>query len=244
VAAPPVRDRRRDSDRNDVRALPVLRLDADCRSPVLPYEPLSLRLLLFRTGELRTVAAANALWEFSFAGLKSFIVLYVVRGLGRSPSVASAVIVVVAIAYVVGAPLAARLADRHGIVPVLRISSLVYGAGLVAGVFPHTLPPLLVGLPLVAFAGAITMTLPQALAFTVAPPGSQGAAAGLLDFSRGIGVVLGPILVGAAVDLFPGTFASTHGYAVMWPVIGIPVLATVLLLRTFEPQAETAPGSG
>jgi hypothetical protein len=66
----------------------------------------------------------------------------------------------------------------------------------------------------------------------------------LLDFSRGIGVVLGPILVGAAVDVFPGTFASTHGYAVMWPVIGIPVLATVLLLRTFEPQAETAPGSG
>ncbi|HYX75540.1 MAG TPA: MFS transporter, partial [Gaiellaceae bacterium] len=139
---------------------PVLRLDADCRNPMLPYEPLSLRHLFFRSSELRTVAAANALWEFSFAGLKSFIVLYVVRGLGRSPSVASAVIAVVAIAYVVGAPLAARLAERYGIVPVLRVSSLIYGAGLVVGVLPHTLPPLLVGLPIVAFAGAITMTLP------------------------------------------------------------------------------------
>jgi MFS family permease len=223
--------------------VPVLRLESDCRSPVLPYEPLSLRRLLFRSSELRTVAAANALWEFSFAGLKSFIVLYVVRGLGRSPSVASAVIAVVAIAYVVGAPIAAQLADRYGIVPVLRVSSLIYGVGLVAGVFPRTLAPLLVGLPLVAFAGAITMTLPQALAFTVAPPGSQGAAAGLLDFSRGLGVVLGPIIVGAAVEALHGTFTSTNGYAAMWPVIGIPVLATVLLLRTLEPRAEAAPAS-
>jgi len=220
---------------------PVLRLDGDCRNPMLPYEPLSLRHLFFRSSELRTVAAANALWEFSFAGLKSFIVLYVVRGLGRSPSVASGVIAVVAIAYVVGAPLAARLAERHGIVPVLRVSSLIYGAGLVVGVLPHTLPPLLVGLPVIAFAGAITMTLPQALAFTVAPTGSQGAAAGLLDFSRGLGVVLGPIIVGVAVEAFHGTFSSTNGYAAMWPVIGIPVLATVLLLRTLEPHAEPAP---
>jgi len=223
---------------------PVLRLDGDCRNPVLPYEPLSLRRLFFRSSELRTVAAANALWEFSFAGLKSFIVLYVVRGLGRSPSVASGVIAVVAIAYVVGAPLAARLADRHGIVPVLRVSSLIYGTGLVLGVLPHTLAPLLIGLPVVAFAGAVTMTLPQALAFTVAPRGSQGAAAGLLDFSRGLGVVLGPIVVGIAVEAFHGTFTSTEGYAAMWPVIGIPVLATVLLLRTLEPRAETAPASG
>ena len=223
-----------------VALAPVLRLDSDCGNRVLPYDRISLRRLLVSSHELRSVAAANALWEFSFSGLKSFIVLYVVRGLGRSPSVASAVIAVVAVAYVVGAPIAARLADRYGIVTVLRWSSLVYGTGLIVGVFPTTLGPLLIGLPLVAFAGAITMTLPQALAFTVAPPGSQGSAAGLLDFSRGLCVVLGPIVVGAAVEAFSGELASTHGYAAMWPVIGIPVLATLLLLRTLEPRAEAA----
>ena len=57
---------------------------------------------------------------------------------------------------------------------------------------------MLIGLPFVALAGAIMMTLPQALAFTLAPRGSEGAAAGLQDFSRGLGVVLGPIAVGAA----------------------------------------------
>ena len=92
----------------------------------------------------------------------------------------------------------------------------------------------------VSSAGAIVMTLPQALAFTLAPPGSAGAAAGLLDFSRGVGVVLGPIAVGGAIELFRGEFAATDGYAVMWLVIGIPVLATLPLLRALERKGEPA----
>ncbi|HYX88176.1 MAG TPA: MFS transporter [Gaiellaceae bacterium] len=219
---------------------PLLRLERSSKHGLLPYETVSLRQVLLGSRDLRTVAVANALWEFSFSGLKSFIVLYLVRGLGRSPSAASAVIAIVAVAYVAGAPLAGRLADRHGIVPVLRVSSLVYGAGLFAGVFPHTLVPLLIGLPFVALAGAVVMTLPQALAFTLAPLGSAGAAAGLLDFSRGLGVVLGPIVVGAAIGVFRGEFGSTHGYAVMWPVISLPVLASVPILRMLQLRGEAS----
>jgi MFS family permease len=220
--------------------VPLLRVENSCPNPLLPYETVSLRRMLFHDAELRAFAGANALWEFSFSGLKSFIVLYVVHGLGRSPSLASAVIAVVAVAYIAGAPVAGRLADRYGIVPVLRVSALIYGAGLVAGVFPHTLTPLVIGLPFVALAGAIMLTLPQALAFSLAPRGSEGAAAGLQDFSRGIGVVLGPIAVGVAVGAFHSQFSSTNGYAVMWPVIGIPVLASLLFLRTLQPRGEAA----
>jgi MFS family permease len=92
----------------------------------------------------------------------------------------------------------------------------------------------------VALAGAIMLTLPQALAFSLAPRGSEGAAAGLQDFSRGIGVVLGPIAVGVAVGVFHSEFSSTNGYAVMWPVIGIPVLASLLFLRRLQPRGEPA----
>jgi MFS family permease len=184
--------------------------------------------------KLRVFALVNALWEFSFAGLKSFIVLYVVRGLGRSPAVASAVIAVVAVAYVVGAPLAGWLADRYGLLRVLRLTSLVYGAGLLFGAVPHTLPPLLIALPAIALAGAIVLTLPQALAFTLAPVGSEGVAAGLQDFSRGVGVVLGPIAVGVAVGVSRPVFSSTHGYASMWLVVGLPLLLAAILLRPLE----------
>ena len=63
-----------------------------------------LRLLRQRA-DLRAFALANALWEFSFMGLRVFIVLYVVQGLGRSVALASAVIGVVAVSYVAAAAL-------------------------------------------------------------------------------------------------------------------------------------------
>jgi MFS family permease len=220
--------------------VPVLRLESEPSNRLLPYQPIAVPGLLRRIPSMRTFAIANACWEFSFAGLKSFIVLYVVRGLGRSPSVASALIAVVAVAYIVGAPIAGRLAETHGIVKVLRVSATIYGVGLLCGVLFHTLTPLLIGLPFVALAGAILLTLPQALAFTLTPPGTEGAAAGLLDLSRGVGVVLGPVVVGVAIEVFRGVLPSTHGYAVMWPVIGIPVLASVLLLRRLGPEEEEA----
>jgi MFS family permease len=219
-----------------IALLPVFRLESRCRNSTLPYEPASLRELVLRNPKLRVFGVVNALWEFSFAGLKSFIVLYIVRGLGRSPGIASAVIAVVAVAYVAGAPLAGWLADRYGLVRVLRVASLVYGAGLLVGAVPHTLPPLLIGLPVVALAGAVVLTLPQALAFTLAPAGSEGAAAGLQDFSRGIGVVLGPIAVGAAIGASKSFFDSTQGYGSMWLVIGVPVLVAAILLKPLDPS--------
>ena len=208
---------------------PVFRLESDCAAPVIP-EGGSLRELL-ASCDVRAVAAANVCWEFSFSGLKSFVVLYVVRGLRDSASVASAVIAVVAVAYAVGAPIAARLSERFGIVPVLRVAVPVYGLGLVAGVIPTTLAPLLVALPAIALAGAIVMTLPQALLWSVAPDGNAGASAGLLDFSRGVGTVLGPIAVGAAIEATRGLLGSTHGYAAMWAVIGAAVLLSLVPLR-------------
>jgi maltose/moltooligosaccharide transporter len=224
--------------------LPAMRAESGCPNPVLPYQPIPLQRLLVKNREMRAFTLANALWEFSFAGLKSFIVLYIVRGLGNSASVASAVIAVVAVAYIAGAPLAGRLAERHGIVPVLRVAALVYGLGLVFGVIPHSLLPLLFGLPVVALAGAILLTLPQALAFSVAPVGNVGGAAGLQDFSRGVGTVLGPIAVGAAIGVFGGALPATHGYAAMWPVIGIPVLASIPLLNAMHPRRRAALVSG
>jgi MFS family permease len=216
-----------------VALLPVFRLQSRCRDSTLPYQASSLRMIL-QDSRLRLFAVVNALWEFSFAGLKSFIVLYIVRGLGRSPAVASAVIAVVAVAYVVGAPVAAWLADRYGLLRVMRVTSLIYGAGLLVGMLPTSLPPLLIGLPFVGLAGAVVLTLPQALAFTLAPVGSEGAAAGLLDFSRGVGVVLGPVVVGAVIGVTQSLFTSTHGYASMWLVIGVPVLLAAFLLGPLD----------
>lgn len=218
--------------------IPVLHLERRVPAGAVPAATPGGQMLLHDRG-MRLFAVANSLWEFSFAGLKSFIVLFVVKGLGHSSTVASGVIAVVAIAYVLGAPIAGRLATRFGIVPVMGWSALIFGAGLTAGVLFSSLAPDLVLLPFVAMAGAVLLTLPQALALTLAPDGGQGAAAGLVDFSRGVGVVLGPLLVGGAVGASDHLLTATHGYAAMWPVIGIPVLLSLPLLvrmRALVPQ--------
>ena len=46
----------------------------------------------------------------------------------------------------------------------------------------------------------------------------------------GVGLLVGPLAVGAAIDLFDGVFASTDGYAVVWPAVAIPVLAVIPLV--------------
>ena len=223
---------------------PVVRHQAECTSPATASDPSATVGSLLRNRRMMTFAGANSLWEFSFAGLKSFIVLYVVKGLGESPAMASAVIAVVAIAYIGGAPLAGTMADRWGIVPVMTWSAIVYGIGLCVGMIPTTITPSLVLLPFVALAGAVLLTLPQALAFTLAPSGGQGAAAGLVDVSRGLGLVLGPLVVGVAVAGSSSFLSGTHGYAAMWPVIGIAVLLSVPLLRRLEPAVSTAVSLG
>jgi hypothetical protein len=41
---------------------------------------------------------------------------------------------------------------------------------------------------------------------------------------------------GVVIQAFRQPLGSTHGYAAMWPVIGVPVLLTFLLLRMLGPR--------
>jgi MFS family permease len=199
-----------------------------------------LRALLRTNPDLRSFMIANALWEFSFMGLKTFIVLYMIKGLGESISMATAVIGVVAASYVVAAAASGWLSDRVGVLRLLRASIWIYGAGLIfAGTMDST-GPLLVGLPLVALAGAVLMTLPYGLLMKLTPVGVEGAVSGLFNVSRAVGVILGPIAVGLAIDLGGTFFASTAGYGAMWIAVGVPIVVSLAFLPTLATSRETA----
>ena len=206
-------------------------------------EPEKLRELLGNHPQLRNFVAANALWELSFAGLKTFIVLYIVEGLGKSVMVASALIGVVAGAYLVAAPVTGRLTERFGLARLLRWSAWAYGIGLCIAAATDSLTFLIIGLPGVAFLGAVLLTLPYGLLLRLTPPGSEGAASGLFGFSRGLGGILGPIIVGVAIDAFRPAFAGTDGYGVMWIVVGIPILLSLRFLPVVDdtPAVEEEP---
>jgi maltose/moltooligosaccharide transporter len=202
-----------------------------------------VRTLLRERADVRAFVAANALWELSFMGLKTFIVLFVVKGLGESVGTASAVIGVVAGAYVVAAFGAGRLADAVGVHRLMRIAVWIYGVGLLVGAGLGSLDTFLIGLPFIALAGAVVMTLPYGILVGITPPGAEGALSGLFGFSRALGAVLGPIVVGVAIDVLAPLFPSTNGYGAMWIAIGAPILLSLPFLhalRAEEPEPVVA----
>jgi MFS family permease len=184
-----------------------------------------------REKDVRRFLIANTAWEATFAGMRSFVVLYVTVGLDQPLYVSSAVLAVVAVGYVVAAALSGLLADRFGIARVILGASTVYGAGMTLAVLAHQwhwwyyvlVAP-------IAVAGGATMTLAWGLLFKVMPSRDRGATTGLAIVTKGVGLIIGPLAVGAVIEIFSGQLEATDGYAAMWPAVGIPVLAVAPLV--------------
>jgi MFS family permease len=187
---------------------------------------------------------ANTLWQITEGGLKTFIVLYLTRGMGRSLAFSSGAMAVFAVTSLVAAPLAGKLADRHGPVPVMRILMAAFGLGLWLPTFSRSTALLLAVLPVVGVGGAMALSLPYAILMQITPERGHGASAGLFNVSSGVGTLLGPLLVGAAVDWLHPLFVSTDGYAAMWPVIGTSSLLSVPLLWSAPDNPARRRGTG
>lgn len=210
----------------DRRDRPLQTSDADWR------ETLHRQWTLFRQDGVGELLVANALWNFALAALRAFVVLFFVMGLGRSTSFVSGVIFPLAAVGFVAAPLSGRLADRIGHVRVLTVALVIYGGGLLIPSFLHA-SWVLVLIPVVAAGAATVMTLPYAVLMQLIDGDvDHGAASGLFGLSRGVGSLLGPLVVGAAVELTSGNvFDGTQGYGVLWVIIGTAVLVSLPILR-------------
>jgi MFS family permease len=208
---------------------------ADWRAPIriLRGEP-----------DVRRFLICNTAWETTFAGMRTFVVLYVVRGLHQPLYVSSIVLGTVAAGYLVAAAGVGRLGDRFGVARVIAAASVVYGLGLVAGVLPSSwhwayLAPVFV----VAIAAGAVMTLAWALLYKLMPAEDRGAASGLGTTTKGLGLLLGPTLTGAAIDLCKPVLSSTAGYAAMWPTLAVPVLVVLPLVLSLAAAESRRAGS-
>jgi MFS family permease len=200
-----------------------------------------------RERNVRRFLIANAAWEATFAGMRTFVVLYIIKGLDQPLYVSSVVLAVVAGGYVTAAWLSGLFADHFGLGNVILGASWVYGLGLLCAVFAQTwhwwyyalIAP-------VAMAGGTVMTLSWGLLFKIMPARDRGTITGLATTTKGIGLVIGPLAAGAAIDIFRPFLEATDGYAAVWPAVAVPVLAViplVALLAEVE-RSRTSRGRG
>ncbi|HEU5277323.1 MAG TPA: MFS transporter [Gaiellaceae bacterium] len=198
--------------------------------------------------EVRRFLLANAAWEGTFAAARTFVVLYVLDGLHETKAISSALLGAVATGYVIAALLASRLGDRFGIARVIFWSSFVYGGGFLVAGFATTWHNWYFALIVpVAVSGGLVMTLAWGLLFKLMPAQHRGAVSGLATTTKGLGLLLGAPVAGAAIDLARPFLHATNGYQILWPVCGIPILAAIPIvyhLMRIEPTGRVEPTPG
>jgi MFS family permease len=181
-----------------------------------------------REKNVRRFLIANTAWEATFAGMRTFVVLYIIKGLDQPLFVSSTVLAVVAAGYVISAALATRFGDHWGLGRVILGASVVYGLGLLGAGLATTWHWWFYGIVFpVAMAGGTVMTLAWGLLFKFIPTSDRGTITGLAVTTRGLGLIIGPLGAGAAIDILRPYLASTDGYAAVWPAMAFPVLAVI-----------------
>jgi MFS family permease len=185
--------------------------------------------------DVRRFLIANAAWEGTFAGARSFVLLYITVGLGATDMVSYAVLGTVTAGYVVAAAVAGRLGDRFGLARVIWLSSIVYGLGLLGGGTAQRWHYWYLGIVfVVSIAAGAVMTLAWGLLFKLMPATDRGAIAGLATTTKGLGLLVGVPLTGLAIDLLKPYLSATHGFQALWPLLAIPILAVIPLVMTLE----------
>jgi MFS family permease len=194
--------------------------------------------LLREDREVLRFVIGNALLTLGLGGLKSFVVLWLTEGLGKSMTFTAGAMTVVAVGTVVGALISGKLGDRFGPGRILAIALCIFGVGTSVGTFSTSVPVLAVAFPFIALAGGAAVALPYALLLELTPRKKNGIVAGLFDASSGIGTLLGPTLVGSAIDVLTPYFPASHGFAAMWPVLSLSVLGSTFILWRAKPKVE------
>ena len=190
--------------------------------------------LLRHEKPLRAFFIGNALLELSLGALKTFVILWLVRGLGVKLGAASLIVGAAAVPILAGAAVSGKLGDRLGRRRVMIWAAVLFGAPMVVPLLTTARPLIIAVVPFIAVGGGVMMSLPYALLQPLMPDERHGALTGYYSASRGVGVMLGPLLAGAAIQLGSGPFSSTQGYAAMWAVCGAAALAAVPFIRRVE----------
>ena len=150
-----------------------------------------------------------------------FLVLYLTRELGFSPSRAGLMLALYGASAIVFGPIGGRLSDRIGALPVMRVSLIA--SGLVLLFFPMAKSFTAVAAMTVLWAGCSEMFRPASLAAIthVVPPEQRRQAFALNRLAINLGMSIGPAL---------GGFLATVSFRAMFAVDAVTTLLAGVVL--------------
>ena len=188
--------------------------------------------------EIRAFFVANALWEAALGAIRTFVVLWVTVGLGLGLVATAGVIGAAGVCVLAGAGVAGVLAERFGTRRVVRVTALTYGLPMVVPFLSDETALLVPMIPLISASAGVMMALPYAMLIPMMPRAGHGLLTGMYSMSRGTGIVLGPLLAGAAVQAQRAldTPLGTVPFSALWLVAGLLLVASVPFVERTRPD--------
>jgi predicted MFS family arabinose efflux permease len=142
------------------------------------------------------VVAASQLVNRAGSMVLSFLVLYLTRERGFSPEHAGFVLFLYGAGAIVSAPIAGRLADRWGAVPLMRVSLFLSGGMLL--VYPLARTPSAIAAVTIALAMLTEAFRPAAMSFfgEMVAPARRKSAFAVYRLAINLGMAIGPAIGG------------------------------------------------
>jgi EmrB/QacA subfamily drug resistance transporter len=172
---------------------------------------------LFRNPDFSISVLGGMLSYVALFGTLFVVPFYLENARHLSPAQAGAALTAMPVAFGLTAPIAGRLADRHGARALTSIGMLIAGAALVALALRHAETPTLVAELALLGAGLGAFTpANNALIMSSAPVHQAGQAGGILNMTRGVGTALGlsvtGLILGLAAGAQPGLTMLNAGF--------------------------------
>jgi len=164
-----------------------------------------------------------------------FLILYLTKSMGVTPSAAGGVLALFGFGALVAGPFAGRLADRFGPVRMMRGSLVLSGLLLLLVPLARSLPAIAILTLLLAIAGEAFRPASLSVISHLATPDQRKPAFALQRLAINLGMSIGPAL---------GGFLAAVSWPALFLVDGATSLLAVLTLVLFFPKDVTFSSTG
>ncbi len=175
--------------------------------------------------------AVNAFWNAAIDGVRPYLFIFATVVIGISVAEASLMLIPVALALTAGSIFYAWADHRFDRGLLVQAGAIITTISMIIGIFMRDVPLSLVGLVVGGLGMAAIVTLGYPLFANLMGEESAGQFTGLYVMSVGLGRIVAPMIIGAAVVFGRPLFPEAQGYPMMWVVATLFMVLTIFTLR-------------